>query len=121
MYKSKDRDQSDFLFFTAVDYHFWILLPFWPIIVVSFLGERDSEDATEPAQLPEPPAASNFTGKTGQTSSALRPAGHVRIEGNEYEATTETGLIERGINVRIVGQSGEGLRVCPLDPPDSKT
>lgn len=121
MYKSNRMDESDFLFFAALDVHCWILLPFWPVIVLCFLFKSDPEDPVPSPRPRERPAELDLVGKTGVTKSALRPTGHIQIDELEYEATAESNLIDPGINVRVVAQSGGVLRVCPFDLPDEKS
>lgn len=44
----------------------------------------------------------NLIGKTGYAHTILRPAGKVEIEGDVYDATAETGYIEKGEKIIVV-------------------
>ncbi len=44
-----------------------------------------------------------MTGKPAEVVSDLNPAGIIQIEGNEFPALSQSGLIERGSRVRIIG------------------
>ena len=41
-------------------------------------------------------------GKTGTTKTILRPSGKIEIENKIYDATAETGYIEKGVDVSII-------------------
>ncbi len=50
----------------------------------------------------------NMVGKTGTAHTILRPAGKVAIEGDIFDATAETGYIERETPVKVTGyQTGQ--------------
>ncbi|PCH66564.1 MAG: serine protease [Bacteroidetes bacterium] len=44
----------------------------------------------------------DLVGKTGTAATDLRPAGKVEIDGDLYDATAETGYIEKGTSVKVV-------------------
>lgn len=48
----------------------------------------------------------SLIGNEGTVSTELKPAGHILIEGNLYQAVSETGFISKGIPVLIVGGKG---------------
>ena len=54
-------------------------------------------------------------GKTAITSSALRPAGTVILDGNEYPASSELGYIDCGKSVRVIARRGTAFIVCVVD------
>lgn len=47
-------------------------------------------------------AAKNLTGRQGIAYTVLRPSGKVQIEGDVYDATAESGFIEKGEPVQVV-------------------
>jgi len=47
-------------------------------------------------------------GKMGETLTALRPSGHIKVEEKPYQAVSESGFIKKGSKIKIV--SGEGAR-----------
>jgi membrane-bound serine protease (ClpP class) len=55
-------------------------------------------------------AASSFDqtliGKQAIVSTELKPSGHIAVEGNLYQALSETGFLSKGSRVEIVGGKG---------------
>src|SRR5690242_7800208 len=45
----------------------------------------------------------SLVGKEGIVSTELKPAGHIVIEGQLYQAISETGFLSKGAVVKIVG------------------
>lgn len=45
-------------------------------------------------------------GKQGLSTTPLRPAGHIRVEGNDYQALSRAGFIDKGEEIEIVGAEG---------------
>ncbi len=60
-------------------------------------------------------AASSFDltliGKEGIVSTELKPAGHIVVDGQLYQALSETGFLSKGTVVKIVGGRGSHLIV----------
>lgn len=54
---------------------------------------------------------SSLIGKEGIVSTELKPAGHILVNGQLYQALSETGFISKGITVKIVGGKGSHLIV----------
>jgi membrane-bound serine protease (ClpP class) len=50
-------------------------------------------------------------GKEGIVSTELKPAGHILVDGQLYQALSESGFISRGIKVQILGGKGSHLIV----------
>ena len=50
-------------------------------------------------------------GKEGIVSTELKPAGHILVKGQLYQALSETGFISKGVVVKIVGGKGSHLIV----------
>lgn len=50
-----------------------------------------------------------LVGKTGEAITALAPSGHIKIEGEPYQAVSESGYIKKGSRVQVV--RGEGARL----------
>ncbi|QVL56832.1 MAG: serine protease [Simkaniaceae bacterium] len=48
-------------------------------------------------------------GKEGEAATDLKPSGHIRIEGERYQAVSESRYIKKGESVKVVG--GEGARL----------
>lgn len=53
----------------------------------------------------------SLIGKEGVVSTELKPAGHILIGGQLYQALSETGFIEKGNSVKVVGGKGSHLIV----------
>lgn len=60
-----------------------------------------------------PPAVPEVVGKVGSAATALAPSGVVVIEGRRYEASSQSGFLDRGREVRVVGLDGFQLIVVP--------
>lgn len=52
-----------------------------------------------------------LVGKEGIVSTELKPAGHILVDGQLYQALSETGFISKGCPVKIVGGKGSHLIV----------
>lgn len=48
-------------------------------------------------------------GKVGKTVTELRPSGHIMIEGEQYQAVSESHFIKKGESIKVV--AGEGARL----------
>ena len=53
----------------------------------------------------------SLIGKEGIVSTELKPAGHILVEGQVYQALSETGFVSKGATVKIVGGQGSHLLV----------
>ncbi len=50
-------------------------------------------------------------GKTGIVFTELKPAGHILIEGIQYQALSEVGFLSKGETVEVIGGQGSHLIV----------
>ncbi len=62
----------------------------------------------------EKPAEEAIVGKTGEAVTMMAPTGYVMIEGRRYEAASQSGLIAKGVAVRVVGVNNFHLIVAQL-------
>ena len=53
----------------------------------------------------------NMIGKTGVVSTELKPSGHIIIDGVRFQALSETGFLEKGKEIEVVGGQGSHLIV----------
>ena len=53
----------------------------------------------------------SLIGKEGVVSTELKPAGHILVDGQLYQALSETGFIGKGDHVHVVGGKGAHLIV----------
>jgi len=53
----------------------------------------------------------DLIGKTGIAYTNLRPSGKVEIDGSLYDATSETGFIERGHAVKVIAYAAAQIKV----------
>jgi len=94
-----------------------LILSFW--LTRKLFGGRTifgqlALDTTMTQQQGFVPAGSeqaSLVGKTGRTTSILRPAGKIEIGGDIYDAVSETGYIEKGEDIMVVGMSNTQLIV----------
>ena len=60
-----------------------------------------------------------LVGKTGVTTSALRPAGFVEIGGHRIDVVTQGDMLDAGIPVRVAAIEGNRVVVEPVPAGDS--
>jgi len=53
-------------------------------------------------------------GLEGQALTDLRPVGACRLDGKRIDCIAQTGLIEKGAKVRVVGVEGTSIKVKPI-------
>ncbi len=82
-----------------------ILLPKIPLGKKLFLGSKNQSDSS-PAQ-----AKIDMTGKKGETLTTMAPTGMVLIEGRQYEASSQSGMLEKGAAVEVTAQDNFRLIV----------
>jgi len=58
--------------------------------------------------------ARELVGKTAEALTKLTPSGYVRIDGQRYEAFSQSGLIEAGTRLQVVGSDNFRLIVAPI-------
>ncbi len=56
----------------------------------------------------------SLIGKEGIVTADLKPAGHIMVAGQQYQATTESGYLVRGTPVVVLGGMGAHLNVKPI-------
>ena len=78
-----------------------------------FLGKLPSATAEG---TPEIGKYQQLIGKIGVAETLLRPSGAVRVEGLRVQAQSESGVIERGQKVKIVGANMANVIVRPEIP-----
>jgi membrane-bound ClpP family serine protease len=96
-------------------------LPWWAIMFIvvafaiyaAFLYEMGNRTLSRKAL----PGATDMIGVKGQVVKKLAPAGFVRIEGELWEAVAQSGYIEPGVEIVVVGQQGFKLEVKASTPP----
>ncbi|MFU8894336.1 MAG: NfeD family protein [Luteolibacter sp.] len=60
--------------------------------------------------------ARELIGKTAEALTKLTPSGYVRIDGQRYEAFSQSGQIDVGTELRVVGSDNFRLIVSPIRP-----
>lgn len=60
------------------------------------------------------PEARDLIGKPAEALTQLSPSGYVRIDGNRYEAFSQSGQIDAGADLRVVGSDNFRLIVAPI-------
>ena len=51
----------------------------------------------------------HLVGKTGKAITDLRPAGHIEVDGEQYQAVSQSAFIQQGLAIEVIG--GEGSRL----------
>jgi len=62
------------------------------------------------------PETSDLIGKTAKALTRLAPTGFVRIDGTQYEAFSQSGMIDPGTDLRVVGSDNFRLIVTQIEP-----
>jgi membrane-bound ClpP family serine protease len=93
------------------------VFPNTPVGKKLILGE-DVEDEEELARLEEQRREEEqrrqaLIGAEGTTVTPLRPGGSVKIDGVTIEATSEVGMIEVGVPIKVTKVDAFGVRVRP--------
>lgn len=57
-------------------------------------------------------------GKTGTVLSDLKPGGYIKVEGKQHQAISQSGYINRGEEVLVIGGQEESLIVKPVKKGD---
>ena len=86
-----------------------VLLPKMPIGKKLFLKTRQKAASNVPQ------AAHDIIGKTGVALTTMAPTGQVLIEDKQYEAHSQSGLLGKGVPVRVVAQDAFKLTVVKAE------
>lgn len=80
------------------------------------IGEPSDEEteAERKQALDSARARESLIGAEGEVVTELRPVGIVRIDGQRYEALSETFYVKPGTRVRVSAVEGNSLKVRPL-------
>ena len=62
----------------------------------------------------QPPAQDDLIGKECETLTTLSPTGLVSVEGKQYEAFSQSGLVNRGARMKVVGVDNFRVTVTKL-------
>lgn len=61
-----------------------------------------------------------LVGKVGLAETVLRPSGMIRIDGQRVPATAESGMIDKGTEVKVIRSVGVNVVVRPVRPESSE-
>lgn len=94
------------------------IFPNTPVGKKLILGE-DDEDEEELARLEEHRREEEqrrqaLVGAEGTTTTTMRPVGSVKIDGVTIEASSEVGMLDAGVKVRVTRVDGSTVKVRPL-------
>jgi len=81
--------------------------------LVRFALWRVHSNATKNAL---PTFSKEMIGKPARTTTDLKPSGHITLDDQVYLALSETGAIDKGADVTIIGTQGTHLIVIPKEP-----
>ncbi len=84
------------------------LLPRSPVGKRLFLGKVDTAKAQATPQLEQ---NESLVGQIGVTESLLRPSGAVRVAGNRVIGIAEGGIIQKGVEVKVLRTHGPDVIV----------
>ena len=93
------------------------LLPKTPLGRHMFLGPRAQATAEGTPLAQE---LFGLIGKTGQADTMLRPTGAIHIEGKRYFARSDSGIIIKGAEVKVIDADGTNVivRAIPTAAPE---
>jgi len=91
-------------------------LPNAPLSKHLFLGKMP--EAPAGAGTPEAAEHAELVGKSGVAETTLRPSGAIRIEGQRVIASAESGMIEQGTTVKVIGAAGMNVVVRAVEKKD---
>lgn len=74
-------------------------------------GQRNPGSVNQLSASDQPPVVENMLGKSGVSIGALNPSGVVFVEGAEYPARAQSGLVEDGAQIQVVSADAFGLVV----------
>ncbi|MHC4983289.1 MAG: NfeD family protein [Planctomycetota bacterium] len=103
------------VFVLAVPVYFAALIKLLPRSSVGrklFLRKTGNDTA---AGTPEVEQNIELIGKTGTAETQLRPSGAVRIEGRRVIGIAESGIIEKGMTVKVINLSGTDIVVRAVE------
>ena len=82
-----------------------IILPKTPLGKKLFLKTRGKGVSLKPQ------ATDEIIGKTGETLTTMAPSGKVLVEGKQYEASSQSGLLDKGTTIQVVNKDAFRLIV----------
>jgi membrane-bound serine protease (ClpP class) len=59
--------------------------------------------------------AEELMGEEGLALSDMRPAGHIRIDGTQYQAVSKMGYLRKGTKIKVIGGEGAHLVVRSVE------
>lgn len=68
------------------------------------IGKRMFLEKSVTGQSTHPLGTDELIGKSGEAETTMAPSGKIIIEGKEYEAFSEDGLIKKGDSIKVVGR-----------------
>lgn len=74
----------------------------------------DDQDAANDGERREERPNAGLVGQVGVVTTALRPVGKVKIEGQIHDATLGTGYLEKDKQVRVIEHVGHRIKVEPI-------
>lgn len=92
----------------------WLLVCYWmKTFHRSFLGRKITLN-TETGRDETIESLPSLVGKTGVTTSQLSPSGKAKIEGARHDVVAQTGVIESGVEIKVVKVNGISILVQPV-------
>ena len=83
----------------------------WPRTWIGKLIAPDNPRVTARDVGVELTKMQEMVGRTGRSLSPLRPSGICEIDGQRFPCVAEIGMIESGVDVRVIGIKGSNLAV----------
>ncbi len=89
-------------FFIALGISIGMLILEIKILPRTHLGKKFFLNTAVEGSSNIPQTEENIIGKSGESLTTMAPTGKIRIEGKEYEATTNGGLLDAGTPIEVV-------------------
>ena len=99
----------------VVPAYLYVMVKYLPRTAIGRILQLRMRKAVPGEGTPQSEVELSLLGRTAVAETTLRPSGAIRIDAKRLHATAETGFIEKGAKVKVVGSVGLNLVVRKLD------
>lgn len=107
-------------FFVSSILVFLVLVIELKLLPKTKLGKRVFLNQSVTAKSTAPSADESLIGKTGTVLSELAPSGRVAVEGKQFEAFSQDGLIKAGESVKVVAKDNFRIVVTQIQTEEEQ-
>lgn len=95
----------------AIPAYLYVMIKYLPNTPIGRILQLRARKAEPGEGTPVAEAEQSLIGRTALAETILRPSGAIRIDGRRVHATAETGFIDKGTKVKVVGTVGMNVVV----------